>query len=97
MIDFQHITVVMKDAYQQRLLELPERGCEYSFTNLYLWGRQKIAFLGDNVVFFSQFNQKSVYPFPLCRDGLKETVELLIHDAAARGIPCRLTGLTAQD
>ena len=64
---------------------------------MYLWGRQKIAFLGDNVVFFSQFNRKSVYLFPVGTGDKKPVLDALIEDARDRGIPCRLAGLTQED
>ena len=74
-----------------------ERGCEYSFVNLYLWGRQKAAILGDQLVFFSQYNRKSVYLFPVGSGDKKPALDAIIEDAKARGIPCRLVGLTQDD
>lgn len=96
MIDFQPLALDMKDHYATLLQQCGERGCEYSFTNLFLWGRQKAAFLGNCLVFFSQFNRRSVYPFPVGMD-LKPAIDAIIHDAQERGIPCRLTGLTHDD
>ena len=96
MIDFQPLDVTQKEAYYQFFLTRGERGCEYNFANLYLWGRQRIAFHQGNLAFFSQFNRKSVYLFPLGQD-LKPTLDAIIHDAKMRGIPCRLTGLSQDD
>lgn len=97
MIQFQKLNPKEKAAYNEYLLNCGQRGCEYNFSNLYLWGRQKAAFLEDSLVFFSQFNQRSVYLFPLCRGNLKDTIDAIIHDAQSRGIPCRLTSLTHDD
>lgn len=97
MIQFQKLNPKEKAAYNEYLLNSGQRGCEYNFSNLYLWGRQKAAFLEDSLVFFSQFNQRSVYLFPLCRGNLKDTIDAIIHDAQSRGIPCRLTSLTHDD
>lgn len=97
MIQFQKLNPKEKAAYDEYLLNCGQRGCEYNFSNLYLWGRQKAAFLEDSLVFFSQFNQRSVYLFPLCRGNLKNTIDAIIHDAHSRGIPCRLTSLTHDD
>ena len=97
MIQFQKLNPAQKAAYDEFLMNCGQRGCEYNFANLYLWGRQRAAFLGDSLVFFSQFNQRSVYLFPLCRGDLKETIDAIIHDAHARDIPCRLTSLTHED
>lgn len=73
-----------------------ERGCEYNFANLFLWGRQKITFHEGNLAFFCQFNRRSVYLFPLGQN-LKPTIDAIISDASKRGIPCRLTSLTPAD
>lgn len=93
MIDFKPLEVSQKAEYDRFLSAYEERGCEYNFANLYLWGRQKIAFHEGNLAFFSQFNRKSVYAFPI-GDNLKPTLDAIIHDAKMRGIPCRLTSLT---
>lgn len=97
MIEFKKLDPTNKAAYDEYLLSCGQRGCEYNFANLFLWGRQRAAFLEDSLVFFSQFNQRSVYLFPLCRGDLKKTLDEIIHDAHTRGIPCRLTSLTHDD
>lgn len=96
MMQFKTIDLSQKAQYDALLQQCGERGCEYSFSNLYLWGRQRLCFHEGNVAFFSQFNRKSVYPFPLGQN-LKPTLDAILHDAETRGIPCRLTGLTAAD
>lgn len=96
MIDFKPLDISQKKEYDQILSHSPERGCEYNFSNLYLWGRQRIAFHEGNIAFFSQFNRKSVYPFPVGQN-LKPTLDAIIHDAKVRDIPCRLTGLSQDD
>jgi hypothetical protein len=97
MIQFKKLDPACKAAYDAYLLSCGKRGCEYNFSNLYLWGRQRAAFLGDNLVFFSQFNQRSVYLFPVCHGDIKEVIDAIIHDARTRDIPCRLTSLTHGD
>lgn len=97
MIDFKPLDPARKADYDHFLMHCGQRGCEYSFANLFLWGRQRAAFLGDNLVFFSQFNRRSVYLFPVWHENFKQTLDAVIADAAERGIPCRLTGLTKND
>lgn len=96
MIDFQPLRLEQKPRFDRILQNAGQRGCEYSFANLYIWGRQKAAFLGDCLVFFSQFNRKSVYPFPIGSD-IKAALDAIVHDADTRGIPCRLTSLSQDD
>ena len=93
MIDFKPITLENKELYQQYLLDGKERGCEYSFANLYLWGRQKATILHGHLTMFSQFNQRCVYPYPVGSDDKKTILDALILDAKERGIPCRITSL----
>ena len=97
MIDFQPLALEQKERYEKYLHAGGERGCEYSFVNLYLWGRQKATVLGDNLVLFSQFNRKSVYLFPVGTGDKKPALDAIIEDAKKRGIPCRLVGLTQDD
>lgn len=96
MIDFKPLDLSQRDEFNRFLQNCGERGCEYNFANLYLWGRQKAAFHEGNLAFFSQFNRKSVYPFPL-GENLKPTLDAIIHDAKMRGIPCRLTSLNQDE
>ena len=97
MIQFQSLDIDKKTAYDEYLLACGSRGCEYNFANLYLWGRQRATFYEDSLVFFSQFNRKSVYLFPLTRGDVKPALEAIIHDAKVRDIPCRITGLLEAD
>ena len=96
MIDFKYPEFSQKEEYDCVLHQFAGRGCEYNFANLCLWGRQRIAFHQGNIAFFSQYDRKSVYPFPL-GENLKPTLDAIIHDAKVRDIPCRLTGLSQED
>ena len=62
-----------------------------------MWGRQRIAFLHDHAVLFSQFDRRTVYPFPVGGGDKKAALEAIINDAHERDIPCRLTGLTEEN
>lgn len=96
MLNFQALKTEDKEIYDKYLQNCGERGCEYNFTNLFLWGRQKATVHQGNLAFFCQFNRKSVYLFPL-GENLKPTLDAIISDARKRGIPCRLTSLTEAD
>ena len=97
MLDFQRFDLTKKEEYDKYLQCCGERGCEYSFANLNLWGRQRCAFFGGYLVLFSQFERRSVYPFPVGKGDIRPVLDAIIQDARARGIVCRLTGLTAED
>ena len=97
MIDFRPFDLQNKTQYDQLRLAAGERGCEYSFVNLYLWGRQSCAFLEGHYVFFSQFHRRSVYLFPIGQGDIQPALEAVIHDARKRGIPCRFTGMLEKE
>lgn len=97
MITFKPIKIEDKELYQSYLLDEKEHGCERSFGNLFLWGRQNAAILHDHLVFFSQFNQKTVYPYPVGNGNKKVVLDAIIADAKERGIACRLTSLSHED
>ena len=97
MIPFHRAGLEDKAHYESVLFACPERGCEYSFANLFLWGRQEIAFSEGCVVFFSHFFGRSVYPYPIGSGNKKAALEAIIADSRQRGIPCRITGMTESD
>ncbi len=96
-LPFRAITLDDKAQYEKLLAASGERGCEFSFANLYLWGRQKVLFWEGHALFFSQFNRRSVYPWPVGAGDKRAVLQAIIDDAAARGIPCRITGLVENE
>jgi len=97
MIEFQKLTPQYREAYLACLAGAEEKGCEYSFANLYLWGRQRFAFVDGFAVLFSQFARFSVYPFPVGQGNIKTVLDTIIQDAARRGIPCRISSMTEKE
>ncbi len=96
MIQFQRLQLQCREEYDKFLLQA-NRGCGYSFVNLYIWGRQRAAVVEGFLTFFSQFNRRSVYTFPLGEGQLRLALDAIIQDAAQRGIPCCITGMSEQD
>lgn len=97
MIDFQPMDLARRAEYDRCLGLASQRGCACSFVNLYLWGRQQAAFLDGYLVIFSQFGQRSIYPYPVGAGDIRPVLEEVIRDATERGLMCRLSGLTAAD
>ena len=96
MLDFQKIRPEMRAEYEQYLLPLG-KSCEYAFTNLCIWGRQRAAIVGGHLVLFSLFDRRAVYPFPAGRGEIKPVLDAIMHDAQMRGIPCCITGLSREN
>ena len=97
MIDFQRVNLSCKDSYESILMNCPERGCEYSFANMYLWGLQNLAFRHGCAVRFSHYYGRSSYPYPIGNGDKRAAITELLQDARERGIPCRLSCMTAAD
>ena len=97
MLNFQRLTPAQKEDYNRILFACGERGCEYSFANLFLWGHQEVALFPDGAAIFSHFQGRSVYPCPIGTGDRKALVEAILQDARERGIPCRITGITEAD
>lgn len=96
MLDFQRITPSMRAEFEEYLLPLG-KSCEYAFTNLYLWGRQRATFVEGFLVLFSHFDRRAVYPFPAGQGDVRPALEAIIQDARERGIPCCITGLNQEN
>lgn len=97
MIPFQKFDLTQKEEYLPYLRDAGSRGCEYSLVNLFLWGRQRAAILEGFLVLFTQFDRRSVYPFPVGQGDIRPVLDAIIHDSQKRGILCRLACLSAQD
>ena len=95
-IDFRRISIEDKPLYDSFLEKEGELGCEFSFANLYLWGRQNFAELDGHIALFSQFDRKSIYPYPLGEGDKHTVIDAIIADSRARGIPCRISGITEE-
>lgn len=94
MISFSRLQLAQKPQYEDILFACAPRSCEYSFANLYLWGRQEAAFFPEGIAFFSHFYGKSVYPYPIGTGDRRAVLEAVLEDAKSRGIPCRITSMT---
>lgn len=97
MIPFHKLKLSTKSEYDALLFSEPTRGCEYSFANQFLWGRQQAAFLHGCVSLFAHFYGRSVYPFPIGSGDKRAVIEEILRDAKERGIPCRITGILPAD
>lgn len=97
MIPFHKLKLSEKAQYEDLLMEDIPRGCEYSFANQVLWGRQQAAFIHGCVALFSHYDGRTLYPYPLGQGDKKAVLEEILEDARERGIPCRITGMVSQD
>lgn len=97
MINFKPIDLESKELYERYLFEGETRGCEYSFANLYMWGKHSMAIVHDHIVLFAQFRGRNIYPFPLGKGDKKAVLDAIIEDARERGIPCQICGVFEEE
>ena len=97
MIPFTKLTLTQKEQFDRYLLKADKQSCEYSFANLFLWGRKKVAEQEGFLLMQSQFDRKNVYIFPVGEGNLKHALDAVIHDAEMRGIRCCLAALTEEE
>ena len=87
-------------AWVQPLLEAEGgSGCEYNFTNIYLWSRawpQKIARAGDRLLVRIEGALGLSYLYPAGSGPLAPAVDLLAADAAEQGKPLTLVCVTQE-
>lgn len=95
-MQFQTLDPAMRDRLHRVLYTACGHGCEYSFTNLFLWGDQRVAFLDGLPLVLSRFDGGCFYQIPLTQQ-LAPAIDALREDARTRGIPFRLFGLTPRE
>ncbi|MBQ8518440.1 MAG: GNAT family N-acetyltransferase [Agathobacter sp.] len=96
MIDFRTIELKDKSRYNAYLYQGTPRGCEFSFSNLFMWGLQGITELHNHMVLYSRYDRHCFYPFPIGARDKKAVLDAIFADAKERGIcPC-LTGLNEE-
>lgn len=96
MINFRQIKLEDKPLYEQIKKNTPPRGCEMSFANLYLWGKQDIAFINGHALFLSTFS-KSFYPFPVGEGDKKPLIDEIIKDSKERNIPLLISAICEEE
>ena len=92
-LNFAPITISDKERYEAILRSAGVRGCEYSFTNLFVWGDQRILFDGDQAAIFSRFGDRFLYPYPIGGGDRRALLTRILDDAHERGIAWRFSGL----
>jgi hypothetical protein len=97
MIPFERLDPAHKGEYDPLLRRSSHRGCTFSFANLYIWGRQSVAKVGEDLLIFSHYAGRTMYPYPVCAGDPRPALDALMADARERGIPFRLSGLNRED
>ena len=94
MLEFRDLQITDRPVLSALYSGAKGHGCEYSFSGLFLWGRQQVAFVDDVPLFFSRFGDWHSYQYPFTTP---ELIPYLRDDAHVRGLVFRMFGLTAPE
>lgn len=96
MISFERVRLSHKQMITDAYYCDGKQNSEYSFANLFMWGRQQVALVAGSVCVFSHWSGRSVYLYPEGGD-TRAALQALMDDAQERGIPLRMHGLNQQE
>lgn len=91
MIDFRAPVPEDREWVDELFFHSGNRGCEYSFTNLFTWSRvyrQRVARVNDYVAVRLSGSAGNCYLYPAGRGDLRPVILALEEDAHERGYPC---------
>ena len=97
MIEFHKPQLTDKPWVDELLRRADHRGCEYNFTNLFVWSDaydQRIARVGDFLVTRLCGSLGCSYIYPAGAGDIAPVLAALVQDAAERGAPLHLVCLT---
>jgi hypothetical protein len=100
MIDFKTPELSDRPWVDELFFAQNNRGCEYSFTNLFCWQnayQQQVARINDYVVQRLSGPIGACYPFPVGRGDIQPVLEAIAQDAQDRGDDLKLICVTPED
>ena len=97
MINFEPARISQREYYNNFLSTSKERGCEYNFANMILWGQQNIAEVENCLVRLSYYSGHISYSFPIGNGNKEKAILEIIKDAKDRKIPCKFFGVYEDD
>lgn len=97
MIDFKPADTNDKEFFLDFFTDKRERGCEYGFANIVMWGQQNIAEVCGCLVRLSYYGGHIAYAFPVGNGNTEAALNEIFLDAEKRSIPCVFMGVYEQD
>lgn len=89
MLKFQRVDISDKKRIEAVFKAEKERGCEYTFGNVYIWRdviETHVAFTDDGLVVV-RFDAENAYLFPAGKGDLRRVMTEIQADSMARGVP----------
>lgn len=97
MIDYKTMDISLRDTYEATREVRATKGCEYSFSNLYMWGDRKLAFMHGCVLIYTDWDGFKLYNYPSGKGNRKAALDAIIADAYEKGIRLRIGGMDRAD
>ena len=100
MLDFQRVTIGDKDRMTKLFYDEKQRGCEYTFGNVFIWRDiydTKVALSNDGICVVRFDKEAEAYLFPVGRGDLKDVVDEMISNSAERNVPFRIIAASKGD
>lgn len=100
MLSFNRIRMADKDRITELFHAEKDRGCEYTFGNVYIWHDvycTEAAFSDDGLCVIRFACEVDAYLFPCGQGDIKAAVEDMLTDAEARGVPFRIIAANKDD
>ncbi len=100
MLEFRDISIDDKERIQKIYHNAPDRGCEYTFGNLYIWHdiyETKIAFSDDGYLVVRFADHVNAFLFPEGGSDLRGVIEEMRADCAQGGVPFRIIAARKED
>ncbi len=99
-LSFRRVELADRERVCALLHNAPDRGCEYTFGNLFIWRDvydTKLAFTEDGLCVVRFDKVTDAYLFPFGQGDVPAAILAMRADAGARGIPFRIIAASADD
>jgi len=96
MIEFRKISADERETVERYVSSSAERGCDYTFANLFSWGEHELA-EENGMLFIRYLTGEQCYLFPIGDGDAALALKAIKKDAEDRGIPLVIKGATAEE
>ncbi len=90
---FRPVQISDKEKYEDLFFGYSNKGCEFSFANLILWGERNISFENGHIALYSCFDGRWYYSFHFGDGDKKQLIDAIVNDAEEKGITAVITGV----
>ena len=99
MLPFKPISLADREAFNKYFYNAPDRGCEYSFANLYIWQGiyNTVSLVVEGFLFVRFQEDVQSYLFPVGEGDLAAAINTVIADCEERGVPFHMVVSREED